>query len=165
MNGKLFPNIRRLTIGFCIAILCMTLSTLALRLTVFSDMAAVPETAITNLFTSTEDDYAINTKIYFASADAKGDVLITNLSTENLINVDLSLASSGDSILSTGLMKPGKSIKAMQLNAKGKQLEEGVYDCIAEVSAYATDDHQSAIGATRAEVVLYIGQKPEPAKK
>lgn len=161
MRHKLYPNIRRMTNAFCIGILCVTVSVLALRLTVFSEMAAAPEGTSSGMVASGEEDgFEINGKIYFAAATAKGDVRITNFSDKNLIKVNIVLADSGESILSTGFINPGASLNSRKMDSPGQTLEEGVYDCIAEISTYDPDDIKSVIGTAEKEVRVYIAQKP-----
>lgn len=160
MNYKLYPNMKRMTTAFCIGIFCVTLSVLTLRLTVFSDVAEKPEQSASNLLSSEKDEYRINGKIYFSSSTSKGDVFITNLSTENLIRVDITLEDTGESILYTGFINPGDSLNSTTMNPVGQQLENGVYACVAQVSAYSQDDIKTVIGSAEMQVEVYIGEKP-----
>lgn len=161
MKCKLFSNISRMTTGFCIGILCVTLTVLGLRLTVFSDMAATPENSTSNLLSSEADGYQMNSKVYFSNAGAKGDVFITNLSAENLIKVDFVLADDPDTIiLSTGLIKPGVLISSTKMNANGKKLEDGSYECIAQISAYDPEVLTKPLINAEQDIEVFIGNKP-----
>lgn len=161
MQRKLFSNIRKITSAFCVSILCVTLSTLALRLTVFSDMAVAPESVESSMQSSEDGHYQLNRKIYFSAADAKGDLFLSNLSEDKLIKVNIVLADSGQSILSTGFIKPGGTMNSSPLNPLGMQLAEGRYDCIAEVAAYDESDVKTVLGTMEMEIEVYIGEKPK----
>lgn len=161
MQTKLYGNIKRMTTVFGVGILCVTVSVAALRLTVFSDMAAAPSETISNMYSSEEDGYQLNSKVYFSNAKAKGDVYISNLSAENLMQVDIVLAETQESILNTGLISSGVSINTAFMNTTGQQLEDGVYPCIANITSYSPDDVKKAIGTATVEIDVYIGEKPQ----
>lgn len=158
MKYKLFPNIKRMTNLFCVGIACITVSALALRLTVFSDMAAAPAVqTITSMLTSEQDGYTINGKIRFSSADSKGDIFVTNLEgNEFVISVDITLEDNGKSILSTGYIKPGDSVSSKKMNPVGQKLEDGEYRCIAEITAHNPDDLKP-VGSAKENVTVTIG--------
>lgn len=160
MQGKLFPNIRKITTAFWVSILCVTVSMLTLRLTVFSDMAVAPESTKSTMQDSEDGDYRLNQRIYFSSPTAKGDLFLSNLSEDKLIKVNIVLADGGQSVLSTGFLNPGASMSSYLLNPAGQKLEEGVYSCIAEVAAYDEDDITSVVGTSEMELEIYIGEKP-----
>lgn len=160
MKCKLFPNIKQLTLFFWIGIACMTLSVLTLRLTVFSDMAAVPEPMASDILLNEKDGYQINSKVYFAASDAKGDVFIANMEANPYnIKVDITLVGSGDSILSTSFIKPGDTREHLRMNPSGQKLQSGVYDCIAEISAHNPTDLKR-VGSVQVPIQVAIGEKP-----
>lgn len=162
MKGKLYPNIRRLTNLFCIGILCVTLSVLTLRLTVFSSMAGTPPKAAANhMLLSEQDGYEINGRIYFSTTDSKGDVFITNLEgNTSVLQVDITLNSNGKSILTTGFINPGVTMGTAKLNPTGQKLKDGVYDCVAEITALDPNSFK-AMGSAKETLQIYIGVRPE----
>ena len=160
MNYKLFPNIKRMTSMFCVGILCVTLSVLTLRLTVFSDMAAAPQKT-SQLLSNEQDGYGINSKIYFATSKNKGDAFISNLEgNEYMIQVSITPKGKDDAIIATGFLNPGVSIGATRMTPAGQKLKNGVYDCVAEISAHNPDDLKK-VGSVQVDVQVYIGVKPE----
>lgn len=160
MNIKLFPNIKRMTSMFCVGILCVTLSVLTLRLTVFSDMAAAPQNT-SSLLSSEQDGYSINSKIYFSSAKGKGDVFISNLEgNKYIIQVSVTPKDKDEAIIATGFLNPGVSIGATRMTPAGQKLKDGVYDCVAEISAHNLNDLKK-VGSVMVNVQVYIGVKPQ----
>lgn len=163
MNEKLYPNMRRITTWFAVGIVVATFSMLALRLTVFSDMVEPDPQAVSDTdYSQAGGGYKINSEIYFQDATSKGDVSVTNLSTDNLIKVTISMRD-GDrqSILSTGFIKPGDSLPTCKLNAIGQKLEDGIYPCVAEISAHKSTDYKGEIGSSKLDLYVYIGVKPK----
>ena len=179
MKRKLYSNIKRMTTTFAVCILCVTVSLLVLRLTVFSNMAAsrperTPASSISEPApdspspeqpegnTGDDDDgeqfpYQINRKIYFARPDSYGNVLILNPETNDYyMSVDILLADSRDSVLFTGFIKPGETLDSAKLN---RELPVGIYECVAEISAYDPETLDN-LGSLTQEVSLYIGKKP-----
>ena len=178
MKRKLYSNIKRMTTTFAVCILCVTVSLLVLRLTVFSNMATSrPERTPTAPISEsppnspspeqpedpTGDDggeqfpYQINRKIYFARPDSYGNVLIRNPETNDYyMSVDILLADSRDSVLFTGFIKPGETRDSAKLN---RELPVGIYECVAEISAYDPET-LDILGSLTQEVSLYIGKKP-----
>ena len=162
MKHKLYANIRRMTNMFCVGILSVTLSVLALRLTAFSDMAtAVPQQVASNIITNEAGGYALNGKIHFTSADAKGDVFITNLEDNPyIIKVNISLADTEESILYTGFINPGVSTDSAKLNHAGQRLGDGTYACVAEITTHDPDSLK-AVDSTTEQVQIHIGAELE----
>lgn len=164
MSRKLYSNLKRMTTGFCIGIFCVTVSVLALRLTVFSDIATAPSNSSnSSLISSQHGDYQINSKIYFSSATSKADLFITN-SSENLIKIDIVENSSGRSVLSTGLIQSGASLSSARMNPDGQAFNDGIYSCTAEITAYAPDDLKREIKSATEDIEIYIGEKPDSKK-
>jgi hypothetical protein len=162
MKQKLFPNIRRMTNLFCLSIFCVTGAVLALRLTVFAEMAAAPpEEVMSSMVESEQGGYKINGRPVFATAESKGDVFISNAEgNEYVINVDITLEDGGKSILSTGFIKPGNSRDSANLNPVGQQLEDGLYPCIAEITAIDPDSLKP-VGSAKENIIVQIGEVDE----
>lgn len=171
MQRRLYSNIQRMTTVFWVSILCVTLSLLTLRLTVFSDMAPAAQPAFASGENPASEDespqggmvggesfpYQIRTKIYFSKPDAKGNVLISNPETNKYyMSVDILLADTRDSVLFTGFIKPGEARESMRLT---RELKDGVYECEAEITAYDPDTLDE-VGSLTQSVTLYIGEKP-----
>lgn len=159
MKQSLYANTRRMTRTFCIVLAALTLLILVLRLTVFRDMTAAPET---DMETTSSDllTYSINRQIYFSSPDAKGNILLENPATNNCyMSVDIIRPEDKKSLLYTGLLAPGKTIGSMALS-EGSDLSVGVYECMAVVTAYDLDKREP-LGKEEREVTLLVGVKPD----
>jgi hypothetical protein len=105
MQQRLFSNIKRMTVLFCAAIVLVTIAALVSRLTFLSGMATAEPAGLLTGGVAEEPiedpdaDYVINSKIYFAQADGKGNILITNRETNpHYIRVDVRLNETGRSI-------------------------------------------------------------------
>lgn len=166
----LYSNAKRMATMFCTAIIFSTVVMLGLRLTVFSDMAVTasvdspkqPES--TDIQSVGDADgafpYSINAKIYYPSADTKGNVLISNPDTNKyLLSVDIILPDTKVSLYYTGIISPGTSIDSAKLSAVGQKLADGVYECTAEISAIDPET-MTRVAAENKQVTVYIGQKP-----
>jgi hypothetical protein len=164
MKQKLFPNIRRMTSLFILGIFCVTLSVLALRLTVFSEMAVTVPTETVSSMVEREDGYKINSKPIFPTAASKGDVFISNLEGNTfLINVDITLEENGKSILTTGFIKPGDSRDSVKLNPVGQELEDGLYSCVAEITA-VDPDNLKPVSSAKENITIQIGDLEDEAE-
>ena len=174
MKHKLYQNTKRFTRLFCVGIACVTVAVLALRLTVFSDKAVpVMAGAGSGIITGSPDSeggsgtsfpYTLNGSVYYASADAKGNVLIQNLSKDQyLMSVDVRLVDSGVSVYFTGFINPGASIDSAKLGPEGQTLEDGVYECTAQIAIYDPETLEP-LGSEEQPIHLYIGEKPEKSK-
>jgi hypothetical protein len=164
MQQRLFPNIKRMTVLFCAAIVLVTIVALVSRLTFLSGMVmAKPAGLLTGDLheepvENPDADYTINSKIYFAEVGGKGNILITNRETNpNYIRVDVRLNNTGRSIYYSGDIAPGTPIDSVRLQ-DGPE-EEGVYKCTAFISAYDPDTRDK-VGEEEVPVTVYIGEKP-----
>lgn len=159
MKRKLYSNMKRMTSFFSVAIVCVTLTTLLLRLTVFSDLAAMaaPEAAPTYSEEQTGlFDYTISSKVTFEAPGAKGDLLILNPdANECYMTVAIIKPDTGENLFYTGFIKPGQGREGATLHI---QLPEGVYQCVAQVTAFDSETLES-IGSEERDITLYIGQK------
>lgn len=165
----LYSNARRMTTMFCAAIIFTTLVMLALRLTVFSDLAVAapadsPE-AVSDLQGgaiegNSDFPYKLNGRIYFPKPDANGNVLINNpAGNKFLLSINIILPETKDSLYYTGTIAPGTSIESAKLSKAGQKLANGVYECIAEVSA-VDPDSMTRVASEKKDVTIYIGEKP-----
>lgn len=167
----LYVNSRRMVTMFCTAIIFFTVIMLALRLTVFSDMAVTVSADSTKhagaanmqageIEGNSDYSYQINNKIYYPKADAKGSVVVVYPETNTyLLSVDIILPDTKESLYYTGTILPGTVVEKMPLTKAGQKLPDGVYECIAEISAKDPETRFSVATETK-KVTLYIGQKP-----
>ncbi len=162
MKRKLYPNIKRMTSLFCVAIVCVTLTSLLLRLTVFSELAvtalAAPDE--TSLALSEEESglfpYTISRKVNFDSPQSQGNFQIHNPETnEFYMTVTIIKPDTGENLLYTGFIKPGQSRDKAALHI---QLPEGIYQCVAQVTAFDPETLEPS-GNEERDITLYIGQK------
>lgn len=168
MRQRLFPNIKRMTGIFCAGIILITFLTLVLRLTLLSGMAetiptsgSLAQGSMQSGGNGDQPDYTINTKVYFASPDAKGNLRVTNSDhNEHYIRVDLRLNDTGKSVYYSGDIAPGTPINTIRL--QGDPLEEGVYECTATITAYDMKTRDK-VSNDEIAITLYIGIKPEKA--
>ena len=164
MRQTLFPNIKKMTTLFCIAIVFVTFTALTMRLTVLSGMAvALPVGTIQSQSDSVSGQagltYQINPSVYFSSSDAKGNIFIKNLETNSeYIRVDLKLNDTGRSIYYSGDLKPGTSVDSVRL--QGDPLSNGIYKCTATITAYSMDA-KDKLGSSDVPVTVYVGVKPD----
>lgn len=160
MKRKLYSNMKRMTSLFCVAILCVTLTSLMLRLTVFSDMAlsAGPGEETSQLQEEESDllPYVISRRVTLETPASKGDFRISNPETNShYITVSVVKPDTGENLLYTGFIKPGQSREQMALHI---QLPQGIYDCTAVVTAFDPDT-LAPVGSEEREITLYIGEK------
>ena len=167
MEQRLYPSIKRMTNVFCGGIIAVTLAVLICRLTFLSDVAITTVPGLVQGVTSpqttdtapTTSDYLINSKIYFSSPTAKGNVLITNTEqNKNYIRVDITVNETGRSLYYSGDITPGTNISNARL--QDATLAEGIYECTATIVAYdpATRDR---VGQEEVPITVYIGVKPD----
>lgn len=164
MKRKLYPNVRRITTVFSIAILCMTLTTLLLRLTLFSDLAVLAASPAVKQSDDLQNDepglfpYSLSRNVYFATPESRGDFKISNpAANEYYMVVAVILPETGEQLLYTGFIMPGENRGELPLQIRPP---EGVYDCIAEITAYDPETLR-ARGTEQRDITLYIGQKPK----
>lgn len=160
MKRRLYSNMKHMTTMFCVAITGMTLCTLMLRLVVFNDMVGYATAGDGVMSNSTgdaaSDTYSINTNIRFRTVDAEGDVQIHNPeNNEYPITVSIMLADTQDVLVYTGMLQPGESQEKATLNLR--DLEEGTYECVAEVRALDPDDPRIERGKVECNVTVQIG--------
>lgn len=164
MRQRLFPNIQRMTLYFGVCIAFITVAMIISRLTWLGGMAAVPSSAVIGATPSTSESgsgYSINSKIQFAAADAKGNVLISNKEDSGLyIRVDIQLDETGRSVYYSGDIAPGTEINTARLQG---ELDDGTYECTAVITAYDSDTKE-VVGDEKIPVTIYVGVKPDKSK-
>ncbi len=138
----LYNNMRRVVVFFCAAIGIITVSMLALRLTVFSDMEIEPASVTVQPVETDEIEggadfpYTLNGMIYFHDASSSGNVMIENpAANEYLLSVDLALTETKVSLYYSGAIEPGTYIENAPLSVAGQKLMNGTYQCTAEITA------------------------------
>lgn len=165
LKYRLYQHTRRFARVFCLSILCVTVSMLALRLTVFSDMAIAEPKGLSDIISGSQEvrgggstfTYELNSAVTLENSEAKANVLIRNLSTDGkLMSVDYRLAGTNESIYFTGLINPGASIDATRLDSPGRALSDGEYPCNAQITVYDPDSLEQ-IGETTQDVVVHVG--------
>jgi len=159
VKRRLYGNIKQLTTIFCICIIAVTLLILILRLSIFRDMdmsSADPDVTI-EATTGEYVSYSLNSRIYFSSPTAKGNVLIeSDAGNSCYMSIAILNPQSRDTLIYTGMIKPGETIDSLALDV---ELTEGIYDGIAEISAYSLETREF-LGRETVPVTLYIGEKP-----
>ncbi len=100
--------------------------------------------------------YRINASPYFASGNAKGNLMIEN-PPENLhmMTVQIKLVENSHIVYKSGYILPYQYIRTTSLN---ETLENGVYPAIVYFSAYDAKSLQ-LIGVLEERITLYIGVK------
>jgi hypothetical protein len=131
--------------AFCTAIAIVTVAILAVRLTVFSDRAAPPESSGPAAEAQREDSpleggsdfpYSLNANIFFPDSTSAGSVTVINPETnEYLLSVNIILPDTKVSLYYNGSVAPGETVSAAKLSAAGQRLINGTYHCVAEISA------------------------------
>lgn len=165
----LYSNVKRMATMFCAAIVFTTLVMLTLRLTVFSDLATTVPVDSPGASSgmqggeiegNSDFPYKLNSKIYYAKPDAKGNVLILNPEgNKYLLSINIVLPETKDSLYYTGILAPGTSIENAKLSAAGQKLSNGKYECTAEISA-VDPETMTKVATEKKPVAIYIGEKP-----
>jgi hypothetical protein len=130
---------------FCAAIAIVTVSVLAMRLTVFSDAKIAPADAAAAVIEpiapgeiegSSDFPYKLNSRVFFPDAVSAGNVLIQNPETNKyLLSVDIVLPETRISLYYSGAIAPGEQVESAVLSAAGQKLMNGTYECTADISA------------------------------
>ncbi|MCL2578549.1 MAG: hypothetical protein FWE32_00785 [Oscillospiraceae bacterium] len=154
MKRRLYSNMRRMTALFSVAILCVTLSALTLRLTVLGDLAGgLPGGASIERVESDLLDYTIARRVTFRTATARGDMRIENLSDTFYMSVSIILPDTEQEVFYSGLIEPGQSLPERALHV---QLPTGTHESVARITAYDPNTLQPR-GSHDREITLYIG--------
>ena len=155
MKRKLYSNMRRMTAMFSVAIICVTLTSLTLALTVFGDLAAngsagaVVERVESELFS-----YTIASRVTFRTPESTGNFRIENPeSNEYYMSVSIILPETGQELFYTGFIRPGETRGEAVLHIP---LPVGVHECIARVTAYDPETFRER-GSEERGITLYIG--------
>ena len=161
MKRKLFANIRHVTSLFSVAIICVTLMALMLRLTVFSEMAVMaaanPGRGQGRIISNPEPGffpYSLSRNVHFATPGSRGNFMITNPATnEFYMTVSVILPETGENVMFTGFIRPGDTLESLPLDI---QLEEGIHECIAEITAFDPET-LTPRGSEQIPITLHIG--------
>ena len=154
MKQKLYPNMKRMTALFSIAIICVTLTTLTMRLTVLGNLASAPPGGNVAQVESDLFSYVIAQRVNFAAPDAPGDFRIENPETnEYYMSVEIIFPETGHVVFYSGLIRPGEGRGRAVLH---RQLPPGTHECIARISAYdpATLERRAS---EEQDITLHIG--------
>ena len=154
MKRKLYPNMKRMTTLFCIAIICVTLTTLTLRLAVLGDLSNGLGSVGTTQMENGQFSYVIARRVNFSSPDALGDFRIENPETnEYYMMVSVLHPDTGQEIFYTGIIRPGESRRQAALHIR---LPAGVHETTARVTAHdpATLEQR---GSKEQNITLHIG--------
>lgn len=153
MRRKLYPNIRWMTRLFMFSIICLTLSTLALRLTVFGDIPINPVSGQTEegqeLF-----QFAIARQVHFDGQTGVGNLRIENQDTNNyFMSVSILLPETGQEVFYSGFIRPGESRTEALLQIRP---EPGVYEATARITVYHPQTLEPR-GSQEREITLQVG--------
>lgn len=159
---------RRLITYFCVSIAALTLLPFILRLTLFPDTSwsgnaqhmFSDETMVERGGSESLFVYTMRKTIYFPAPREKGEVFIDNVwSNQYWMNVELYLYDDldGEAIARIPApIKPGNRVRHMALSAP---LEDGVYDCIARISALDPGTG-TVLNTQERQVTVYVGAPP-----
>ena len=171
----LHSNTKRITTFFCYAMLGITLLALVLRLTAFRDMAVTVEgdpkppspsgasqaAASDEVSGGSDFPFTFNGKIFFPSSTEKGNVLVENPESNTyLLSVDIVDNETSRSLYYTGALEPGETIDYDRLSLDGQTLDDGVYECTANVAALSPNDFVT-VQSEQTSVTIYIGERPK----
>ena len=162
LKRKLYSNTRRMSALFCVAIACVTVSALALRLTVLGDLSGGGPSGSLSRSSGGQSEqegyallpYNIARSVRFASPSARGNFRIENLETnEYYIIVSIIHPQTGQELWYSGLIGPGQERGEAALHV---QLPSGTHECIARVTAYDPTTFQPR-GSQERNITLHIG--------
>ena len=158
MGERLFPNIKKMTTTFCLAIVFLTIGLFALRMTVFSDMVMVEDVPLPSheiTVSGMAFTYRLANTVEFASPDARGDITVEN-DEENSFYMRLEIIHdiSGLSIYLSPFLAPGQEISAAYL--QGIPLEAGEHRSTATVTVYNPGNRRQ-LGSQTHPVTIRIG--------
>jgi len=144
-----------MTTLFSVAIVCVTLTALGLRLTLLADIAvSTPAGPAVESVESELFPYTIARRVQFRTPSSPGNFRIDNPETnEYYMSVSIILPETNQEVFYTGLIRPGESLGQAILHI---QLPEGVYECIARVTAFDPATFQQR-GTEDRSITLYIG--------
>jgi hypothetical protein len=163
----LIYNVRRMAAIFCAAIAIVTVSVLAMRLTVFSDSELAPPLPSASaaepiepgeIEGSSDFPYKLNSRVFFPDAVSAGNVLIQNPETNKyLLSVDIVLPETRISLYYSGAIAPGEQIESAVMSAAGQKLMDGTYECTADISARDPETYQ-VVANEKKPVTIQIGK-------
>lgn len=140
MNQKLFSNIKKMTTIFSIAILSLTVAILLLKVTVFRNVEGNPVSVVKSEKKADDEqtyafEYEISDRIVFSTAESPSNPRIKNSESNTaLMQVNIIRNDNKRSIYISGYIHPGISQSTIKL--QHTNLEKGVYECTAEITAF-----------------------------
>jgi len=140
MGERLYPNIKRITNLFCLAIILLTVGLFALRLTALRGMVRdeAPPPAPTHeelMVNGMAFGYILLNDIDFDSPDAEGNIKARNIE-ENTLHMRLEIVYdiTGRSVYLSPFLRPGEEIVSIRL--QGSPLASGEHKCTAIITVY-----------------------------
>ena len=138
MGERLYPNIRKITNVFCIAIIVLTLGLFALRMTALSDMVMVEEPAPRSDAQMIDDvmfAYRVASVMEFDYPGARGSIMAENdEENEHHMRLEIIHEITGKSIYVSPFLAPGASVTSAYL--QGELLDPGEHRGTAIITAY-----------------------------
>jgi len=154
MKRKLYSNMKRMTMLFSVAIICVTLTTLTLRLTVFGDLSGSVPGGSTTGPENGSFQYNIARRVNFSSPEALGDFRIVNPeANEYYMRVSIIHPDTGQEVFYSGFVRPGESLRSAALHV---QLPSGEHESTARITAYDPETFRQ-LGSHEEEITLHIG--------
>ena len=161
MKRKLYSNMRRMTALFSVAILCVTLSALTLRLTVFGDIELGTSGggggggSMVERVENEQFNYSIANRVNFRTPQSRGNFRIENpAENDYYMSVSIILPETGEELFYTGFIRPGESRGENALHLQ--TLPPGEHECIARVTVYDPETLRPR-GSEERPIILYIG--------
>ena len=162
MGERLYPNVKRITNIFCLAIVLVTLLLFTLRLTALSGMVRDPDEAPEPVSETVEIEgtavsFRIRDKINFDTPTSYGNIAIEN-SAENdfYMRLEIFYDISGRSIYLSPFLKPGEKFESARL--QGNPLAAGTYGCTAVITAYDPTNRQ-LLQSHSQPITVHIGAR------
>ena len=161
MGERLYPNVKRITNLFCLAIILLTVGLFALRLTALRPMvrdeAPAPGPAHEELMINgAAFGYILPGEIEFASPDAEGNIKIASIE-ENTFHMRLEIVYdiTGRSVYLSSFLRPGEEIASIRL--QGSPLAAGEHRCTAVITVYDPATRRQVYSHSR-PVTIRIGR-------
>ena len=162
MGERLYPNVKRITNIFCLAIVVVTLLLFTLRLTALDNMVRDPNAPPEPISDSVEVEgtavsFRIRDKIDFDSPSSYGNIAIENSADNNFyMRLEIFYDISGRSVYLSPFLKPGDKFESAKL--QGKPLAAGTYSCTAVITAYDPATRQQLQSHSQ-PVTIHIGAR------
>ena len=162
MGERLYPNVKRITNIFCLAIVLVTLALFTLRLTALSSMVRDPDAPPEPVSETVEVEgtavsFRIRDKIDFESSTGYGNIAIENSADNDFyMRLEIFYDISGRSIYLSPFLKPGDKFESAKL--QGRPFSAGTYGCTAVITAYDPETRQ-LLQSHSQPVTIHIGAR------